>query len=110
MAIIYSGTTDPDIVNKGELTVTEIDLAVYVNRYLTLRNQYLSLPETKSTPDAETLAFYNAVITSQNEVETAWIKEQATELYIDLQPIYEAGLLPAEYEDEYQQLENFINS
>lgn len=110
MAIVYSGTTDPDIVDKYETTTEEIDLSVYITEYLSIKNEYLALPELKTVPDAETLRAYNEQIGDLINYETEILKIKATALYNQLQPIYDAGLLPAQYNDEYAQLVAFINS
>ena len=40
-------------------TTEEIDLSVYITEYLSIKNEYLALPELKTVPDAENLRAYN---------------------------------------------------
>jgi hypothetical protein len=75
----YSGTTDPNIVNKYFTGTTEINLSNYLTRFNALKDGYLE------------------------------IKESASKLYDELKPIYDAGLLPTGYTTQYNQLENFVN-
>lgn len=106
----YSGTTNPDVVNKGVITVEEINLQEYVDKYLALKAQLLALPQLKSTPDAETLAYYNREIAYLIDTTTDNLRRSVEVLYNELKPIQDAGLLPSKYDDEMTQMENFINS
>jgi hypothetical protein len=99
----YEATVNEDIVKQ--VTDKEIDLSVLVAEYITLRTAWFNRPQPKTTPDQETLNFWNAEI----EIENAGLMGEITALYYRLKPIYEAGLLPSKYEDEYQQLESFVN-
>lgn len=106
----YSGTTDPDIVNKEEVLITQIDLQQYIDEFLSIKGEYLAMPKLKLTPDVETLNYYNTEIGNLNESRLAILKTKAIVLYNELQPINDAGLLPAKYITQYNQLVAFINS
>ena len=75
----YSGTTDSDVVVKYYSGSTQINLREYLDRFQILKDSYLQL------------------------------KSSASELLDELQPIYNAGLLPSGYTTQYNQLDNFVN-
>lgn len=98
----------------GQLTeltsdATPVDLAMVIAEYQQLKSIYQTMPAFKDTPDQETLQFYNTDILLQREAVIGSLKAPATALYIKVKAIRDAGLLPAEYEDEYLQLETFVN-
>ena len=104
----YEPTPDEDIVKK--VTETLIDLSVYIERYKGLKKEYQAIPDLKTTPDQETLDFFNQEREIENQSLEQGIRVSAEVLYNDLTPIVDAGLLPAKYQDEYDELEQFINS
>lgn len=75
----YSGTTNPDIIDKYYSGVTQVELRKYFDVYQSLKRDYLEL------------------------------KDRADLLYADLEPINNAGLLPTGYTQQYNQLVNFVN-
>jgi hypothetical protein len=98
----YEATANEDVVIQTN--DREVDLSALVDEYLTLKTEYQDRPQVKTVPDQETLNYYNAFIVLENvDLET-----RITVLFYRLKPIYEAGLLPSKYNDEYQQLENFV--
>ena len=102
----YEPTADPDVVNKVE--TGEIDLSVYVGKYIVLESQWLNRPKLKTEPDQETLNMYNKVISEELAGIEGSIRSEAQRLYEMLMPIYEAGLIPAKYNDELLRLQNFL--
>lgn len=78
----YTATGNPDIINKAFTGSTTINIQDYIIDYLRIKDEYIS-----------------------DNIRT---KEDATILYNELKPIYDAGLLPAKYNNEFQELENFI--
>jgi hypothetical protein len=109
MSISYIPTADPTVVVKQEQS--DIDLAALTAQYLALRTEYLNLPDyQKTVPDQETLDFWNSEMDIQYSNARFEIKIGATNLLLKVQPIYEAGLLPVQYHDEYNTLVNFVNS
>ena len=99
----YEATANEDIVKKVDSQ--DIDLSALVQEYVTLKDEYQSRPQTKSTPDQETLDFYNDFVNT----ELGDLFSRISALFSKIKPIYEAGLLPSKYEDEYLQLESFVN-
>lgn len=75
----YSATGDPDVVQKTWSGTTQIVLREYLSTFSILKNDYLEL------------------------------KSKANDLYADLLPIYNAGLLPTGYTTQYNQLVAFVN-
>jgi len=104
----YEPTADPDVVNKVESK--GVDLSQYINTYLDLEQQWENRPQLKTVPDQETLDFWNEYRQSEIEITEDVIRMKARELYDDLIPIYEAGLIPGKYYDDLIRLQNFINS
>lgn len=107
--IEYFTTDDEDIVQKIDTGSENIDLSVLVQEYLDLKTEYQALPEIKDIPDEETLDFWNEIKMIDRAGGEVDIKEKASILLEKIKPIYEAGLLPDKYKDEYQQLINFVS-
>ena len=63
--------------------MTTIDIQGYVNRYLEIKGRY--------------------------QTNLAQTKQEATLLYEELKPIFDAGLLPAKYNAGFAELEAFIS-
>jgi len=100
----YEATVNEDIVL--DVSSREIDLIVLIQSFTNLKTQLQSLPSQKSTPDAETLVLYNQWVDDQLRDTNSAISQ----LYLDVKPIKDAGLLPSKYDDEYTQLENYVNN
>lgn len=108
--IEYFTTDNENIIEKVDTDSVNIDLSSLIDRYLALKSEFQALPEEKITPDQETLDFWNEKIILEKVILEDRIKNEARILYRDVKPIFDAGLLPEKYEDEYLQLENFINT
>jgi len=100
----YEPTANEDIVL--DISSREIDLAVIIQRYQDLKVRLQTLPVLKIAPDAETLEIYNRYVDDSLRDTNSSIFE----LYAKVKPIKDAGLLPSKYDDEYQLLENYVNS
>ncbi len=109
MAIIYEATSDETVVEKVE--TQEIELQQLIDQFLSLKQEYLNLPDyNKTVPDQETLDFWNQEMNLVLADQVMQIKQGAIVLKGHVDPIRDAGLLPAQFEDEYQQLVDFINN
>lgn len=108
MADIYLPTGDDGVVTKQ--TEVSIELQQLINQYISLRDEWLNRPERKTVPDIEAMDAWNAEFDQQDAQIRFNIKQGAFQLYLKVQPIYLAGLLPARFEDEYLQLEIFANN
>jgi len=87
-----------------------VDLAALVEEFNGIKQDYLDMPTTKTTPDQETLDVYNTEIRAiRSELKGPLVIRSQALLNI-LKPVREAGLLPAQYEDGYLQLETFVNN
>jgi hypothetical protein len=106
----YTPGSDENYVTKITEIEDEIDLSFYVQRFLNIKNRLLNMPETKSSPDQETLDNWNNVVVPEAELDKDGLDNQAKALYEMLQPIKNAGLIPSKYDDDYQQLEDYVNS
>lgn len=102
----YEATANEDIVNK--IDVEPIDLTTYVSAYLILEDRWTNRSQVKTTPDQETLDFWNDNIGGLRVSEEAAIRADAKILYNMLIPIYNAGLIPSKYNDELLRLKNFV--
>lgn len=80
----YTQTGDPNIIDKTWTGATQINIENYVNRYLEIKNDYLDGIQRS--------------------------KDDATKLYNELKPIYDAGWLPTGYTTQYNQLETFVTT
>jgi hypothetical protein len=109
MATTYIATADESIVIKQDSG--EVDLSALIAQYQSLRTEYQNLPDyNKTVPDQETLDFWNTEMRIQWDNLATEIKYRAGLLLAQVQPIRDAGLFPAAWEDQYQQLVNFVNS
>ena len=93
----YEATAKEDIVR--EINSKNVDLTVYIQRFLDYKTQLQVLPQIKTVPDTETLELYN--IHAENE--QSELNRQIVDLYNDMKPIKDAGLLPSKYDYEYTQ-------
>ena len=109
MAITYEENSDDGLVTK--IQTSDIELQQLIDQYIALRDEYQALGDVlKTVPDQETLDLWNAIKGAENIQVEDNIKVGAQSLYQQVQPIYNAGLLPTRYHDEYLQLEQFANS
>ncbi len=108
MADTYLPTADDGIVTKRHDST--IELQQLIDQYVSLKNEWQNRPDRKTVPDQEALDFWNAEFDQEDGTIRYNIKQGAFQLYLKVQPIYLAGLLPARFEDEYLQLEIFANN
>lgn len=105
----YLPTADDGVVIKR--TDEEQPLQVFIDEFLSMKQEYLNLPDhEKTVPDQETLAYWNAEMGIHTADLRNTIRNRAIILKGRIDPIRDAGLLPARFEDEYQQLVTFINT
>ena len=78
----YLETGDPNIIQKVFTGITTINLGGFISRYNEIKTQYLE------------------------DISVA--KTNASKLYTDLKPIYDAGFLPTGFTTQYLQLETFV--
>ena len=103
----YNPTSDPDVVEKQE--TTDIDLSVYIQEYVRIESAVQEVQDlTKDVPDQETLQFWNRHFENEQIQQMARLRGQARILYNALLPIYNAGLIPTQYNDELLRLKNFV--
>lgn len=101
-----AGETEDDVIKKVS---NDIDLSVFINEFIEVRQGILNLEQHKETPDQETLDFWNMASDDRNAEEKARLDNKAEYLYLVITPIRDAGLLPGKYEDKYQQLKNYVD-
>ena len=108
MADEYRETSDPYVVEKT--AVSEIELPQLIAEYISLKAEWDGRPVRKTAPDQETLDFFNAEFDQEDAAIRFNIKQGAIMLLAKVKPIYDAGLLPTEYNDEYALLETFATT
>ena len=101
----YTPTADPNEVDKTTTDTTRLIISTGVDKYLELEQRWIDRIKDKTVPDQETLDYWNE---SFVETEEEIIRAEALALYNELWPIYEAGLLPPQYEDELFRLKDFL--
>jgi len=107
----YTSGIDEDHVIKTISSDNDIDLTAFINKFKKLKEDLQNTPKIKTAPDEETLEYWNEFFVHQDAQQIkAFIDSRVKALYGDLKPIKDAGLLPSKYDDEYQQLKNYINS
>ena len=106
----YTPGDHEDHVIRTDIMDHDLDLTLYIQRFKTIKSGLQVIPREKTTPDQETLDHWNSTVYVDGQDAKERLDEDAVNLYNDLKPIKDAGLLPLKYDDEYQQLENYINS
>lgn len=106
----YTSGIDEDHVVKTTETDQDLDLTVFIDKFKSLKRQLQEIPDAKTVPDQETLAYWTAFAYQEGQDGKAFLDAQAVELYEEATAIKDAGLLPSKYDDEYQQLETYVNS
>jgi hypothetical protein len=86
-----------------------LDLTVFITKFVRLRNALQNLPKAKTVPDQETLVHWMATEYQMGQDDKVVMDMEVKELYNELTAIKNAGLLPSKYDDNYQQLENYVN-
>ena len=104
----YTPGVDEDHIVKS--TDKDVDLTILVQEFNTLKDRLQALPVAKTVPDQETLDHWNQTTATEAGAEKEHIDEMAILLYEEATNIKNAGLLPSKYDDEYTQLENYVNS
>ena len=107
----YKPGIDENHVIKTVSSESELDLTVFIKAFIKLKNDLMNIPQIKTEPDEETLEYWNEFfVLPERERIKASIDSKAERLYGYLKAIKEADLLPSKYDNEYKQLENYINS
>ena len=109
MATYTPGANEDEVVK----TISEdqsIDLTVFTTEFQDIKSGLHGLPKAKTTPDQETLDHWDNYIQTEVVVEKSTLESRATLLYLEATAIRDAGLLPAKYEDEYQQLKTYVEN
>jgi hypothetical protein len=106
----YTPGIDEDQVIKTTSVDQALDLTVFIKKFQELKTELLALPKLKTVPDNESMNHWNGTVYEEGQTYKAIIDERAVELYNEATAIKNAGLLPSKYDDEYEQLENYVNS
>jgi len=106
----YTSGIDEDHVVKTTETDQDLDLTVFIDKFKSLKRQLQEIPDEKTVPDQETFAYWTAFAYQEGQDDKALLDVQVVELYDEVTAIKNAGLLPSKYNDEYQQLENYVNN
>lgn len=109
MATYTPGATEDDVIKTTEAS-QDIDLTVFIEKFQSLKNALQNLPKLKTVPDQESMSYWNDVIYEEGQTHKVFIDAEAVELYNEATAIKDAGLLPSKYDDEYSQLEDYVNS
>lgn len=105
---IYTTTPNPEEILRSEVKEDLLDLQGLVLRYQDLETRFKAVPKLKTAPDQETLDYFNNAVFLERKSLLADLLKEADLLYQDLRSIYQAGILPVKYLDEYLKLENFV--
>jgi hypothetical protein len=109
MAKYAPGQNEDKIIKTTEEDKT-LDLSVFIAKFVELKDALQKLPSLKTTPDQETLDYWVAFAYQEGQDTKDSLDAQAVELYNEITAIKNADLLPSKYDDEYQQLETYINN
>lgn len=109
MAKYKPGINEDQVVKTTE-SILPIDLTVFIAKFVKLKKALQELPKAKLKPDQETLDQWINTVYDEGQVYKGIIDEQARELYMEITAIKNAGLLPSKYDDEYKQLETYVNN
>lgn len=109
MATYTPGDTEDQVI-RSEMESEKLDLTEYIAEFRRIKSALQEVPDIKTMPDQETLDHWLAFVYQPGQDEKAVLDSQAVILYNNVKPIKDAGLLPSKYDDEYQQLENYVNS
>ena len=108
MSDTYLPTADDgEVIKRTDATIT---LQQLIDTYVSLKNEWDNRPTRKTVPDIEAMDMWNGEFDREDATIRNNIKVGAYSLYLKIKPIYEGGLLPARYTDEYLKLETFANS
>ena len=109
MAEYTPGETEDDVIKTTEHD-QDLDLTVWKQQFISLKSDLQAIPNAKSTCDQETLDHWMDTVYTDGQEEKVRLDEQAVLMYNEITAIKDAGLLPSKYDDEYQQLEDYVNS
>jgi hypothetical protein len=106
----YTPGINEDSVIKTTEAAQSLDLTVFINKFVELKNLLQGVPGIKTIPDQESMDHWNETVYVEGQEQKINLDTQAVELYNEVTAIKNAGLLPSKYDDEYKQLENYINN
>jgi hypothetical protein len=106
----YTPGDNEDHVIKSDLVSEDLDLTQFIAAFKQIKAALQEIPDEKTTPDQETLDYWTAVVYIPGQDDKKSLDDKAVELYNEVKPVKDAGLLPSKYDDEYQQLESYVNS
>lgn len=103
----YLSTADSDVVIQRE--DIEVSIPDLVADYVAIRDSVIALDQNqKVAPDQATLDYWNEKHMEEYYGQSATLRARAGSLFVKVKAVRDAGLLPAEYEDEYQILLDFV--
>lgn len=106
MAKYAQGQNEDKVIKTTEVDKT-LDLTDFIRKFVKLKKALQELPVKKTEPDQETLDYW---VSLEHDIPKEALDNEVLALYNKLKPIKDAGLIPPKYDDEYQQLENYINN
>jgi len=109
MATYSPGETEDDVIKTTDIS-QDLDLTVWKQQFTYLKNALQAIPNSKSTCDQETLDHWMNTVYVEGQEDKIRFDEEAVLMYEEITAIKNAGLLPSKYDDEYQQLEDYVNS
>lgn len=109
MTTYTPGETEDDVIKTTEHD-QDLDLTVFIQKFKSLEDSLKALPKAKTVPDEETLEHWIIMVYQPGLFEKEQLDIEVVELYNEATAIKNAGLLPSKYDDEYQQLEDYVNN
>ena len=106
----YKPGANEDHVIRTESIDHDLDLTIYIKNFKNIKAGLESIPKSKTKPDQETLDHWMGTVYVDGQADKERLDEQTVSLYGQIKPIKDVGLLPSKYDNEYKQLENYINS
>jgi len=106
----YTSGLNEDHIIKTESIDHDLDLTFYIKRFNNIKANLQSIPKKKTVPDQETLDHWTSTIYEEGQMNKILLNEKVIRLYNQIKLIKDVGLLPSKYDEEYQQLETYVNS
>lgn len=106
----YTQGQNEDVVIKTTETDKTLDLTVFIRKFVQLRNALQALPARKTVPDIDSMRHWNESVYVEGQEQKINIDVEVVELYNEITAIKDAGFLPSKYDDDYQQLETYVNN
>lgn len=106
----YTPGSNEDHVIKTDSVSEDLDLTQFIEAFKRIKAALQEIPSEKVSPDQETLEYWTAMVYVLGQDDKKSLDNQAVELHNEVKPIKDVGLLPSKYDDEYQQLDNYVNS